>query len=1810
MATTKDTHTTIDGIKVLICDGQSTYFGWKRDVKLAAENKDVWKLLSEQEKIIPRPDEPSPPNTDAIKKELAKISTADEISKNVDKSLETYKMDIEFYKLRLHAYEDQQKRIRQARTLVLSSVSDAIRGTAATHSTLANTIGAIKTLCKTTDSQALALLNAKFQELRFSQTSGVSDFVNRLVLIQLDVNSIEENGITDSQVMLKITTSLPESYNDFVRTWNMLAGTTGLSRDVTTLHARLLGEEATIAATKKSKTNENTANSFNKKNSKSQEGQSKKDMCECPHCNRYGRHKPEQCNKNPASSNYGKPLNQINRRGENNAITDQKSTTDHKQASAAAVTRPTNYDIVVVTGRSEMLHRPNLQNSANQLLDEDLMGQISRPPRSNTKLIELPCSPTVDSSGHQITSKKRLIARGHENFEMSITSNTDSVTNTEDIKFAQEYQNVTHWSPRHHMKRKQSNQYSTTRSASRTHSSSITQRSDVLPMPADGTIIHSEPFMPQADPSQTTSNSLTRICTEEVEYCIGSEMKWKKYDARSEDYACVKEVVGDFRTVRIKPHVMTMIKADQNIEQNSLMILDSGASICLVNDKSFFTQLTLDKYTVGTANDPNAMTISGTGTIKITLCDDRQGPTPMTIGNVCYAPDSRFNIISMSWLAERAGFHGGWSIEGITIVDREGFHITTATLIDGLYYLQYTTEQQSDKKPNDGLPNINHHGEAMTVPPGVLPPHVVAEIDFSDPVVVMHRKLGHLSMDSMRTLLKMSTGMNLTEKQIKAKLDMICPICATTKAINKVPKEPAKRRMKAVGDMVHVDTWGPYPVAGLDGERYILAFTDDAGRFTWGKRLRFKDEITPSFIEMFKMIERTQKCKIGICRIDNEFLTNDIRTFISDQGTILESSVPYDHHQAGTAERTWRTQREKASAMMHESNIAPRILNILDAKTQEELRQINLPENLWSYSFLHAMWLKNRAPTRALKKTKTPWEFTTGHKPDLGVEHIFGSRVYVVIPPEHRRKSLLNPRAWMGYFVGHETEAILLVYHPDKKKVFRISKARIDDGQGLNDPQDGSSIHQRIDFDDIEPAGEVTSDDEASEDEMSQMEDDVYDANDTTETLESDPTTTLADDDLTVDNDLTTTQVEDSLDDTEMNQRSKYFNTMMVYRNTSWTTERTNALRESFENEPKLSIAGRFEKLSQTELFSNMKLSKSALRAHAVKFGFFKPQTKAPPIETEAVIFLRIMRARDDLYNTKLKTKVLKAFVERHNIWLPSKNAIQRFYTRFEKMSYSEQRETWPDMDNLAIREEFRNKIDAIVKEFSDRNSKCNHCRSKNVTCSQPGPCHGCLTYHKSLMRKNERPGKIITTEHTKRCKFTTGENASISYLIPGSPYPCFWPKDDLFDPSMCLCCQYRNQPRSYHPDREAIERLVPLECDGEFPCNNCKNTATRNSNVRYCHYWIDDTIWKSYQVAYQNVPKTDASDSSTALESDSDSSEDDNEDNEHENRFDRFRYNSPQKDSHIPEQAVGSGSEKLRGFVFNPDKDLDLALRGNINVITHYVDGREAPIQTGFRMYKGTDKTRVTLPTTIVQEGPNRRTRRSINKLERTMECLLSEAHKTNGPEPRTLKQARTMTDANQWEQATNEEYQSLIHMNTWTVVPRPGNRKVLGSRWVYKRKIGTSRKVLKYKARFVVKGFSQIYGLDFDETYALVVKALSYRLLFALQARYKWFCYQLDIKTAFLNGELDHEIYVEPPEGFSQGKDKVLRLNRSLYSLKQSLRVWYIRLRQYLESIGWKTCQYDQSVFVHPEGMYLAVYVDDILIFGPCENRIVKFK
>ena len=144
------------------------------------------------------------------------------------------------------------------------------------------------------------------------------------------------------------------------------------------------------------------------------------------------------------------------------------------------------------------------------------------------------------------------------------------------------------------------------------------------------------------------------------------------------------------------------------------------------------------------------------------------------------------------------------------------------------------------------------------------------------------------------------------------------------------------------------------------------------------------------------------------------------------------------------------------------------------------------------------------------------------------------------------------------------------------------------------------------------------------------------------------------------------------------------------------------------------------------------------------------------------------------------------------------------------------------------------------------------------------------------------------------------------------------------------------------------------------------------------------------------------------------------------------------------------------------------------------------------------------------------------------------------------------------------------------------------------------------KYKARVVVKGFSQIAGLDFNETFAPIVRIESIRIIFSIAAANDLYILHVDCQNAFLHGKSDVEIYITQPKGFIDKRfsDKVLRLNKSLYGLKQAPRIWYLFLCRVILGLGFVALEIDPCIYIR-EDVILEVYVDDIQIVAPTKDR-----
>jgi hypothetical protein len=230
---------------------------------------------------------------------------------------------------------------------------------------------------------------------------------------------------------------------------------------------------------------------------------------------------------------------------------------------------------------------------------------------------------------------------------------------------------------------------------------------------------------------------------------------------------------------------------------------------------------------------------------------------------------------------------------------------------------------------------------------------------------------------------------------------------------------------------------------------------------------------------------------------------------------------------------------------------------------------------------------------------------------------------------------------------------------------------------------------------------------------------------------------------------------------------------------------------------------------------------------------------------------------------------------------------------------------------------------------------------------------------------------------------------------------------------------------------------------------------------------------------------------------------------------------------------------------------------------------------------------------------------------------ALSAETRNSEGLEPLTLGEAKQCSDWPLWEQAIRDELDMLKKTETWELTERPPNVNVVGSKWVFRAKKDAAGNVVRYKARLVAQGFSQVLGVDYFDTFAPVARLASIRSVLAIAADLDMELHQIDIKGAYLNGQLTSQerIYMRQPPGYAEPGTPplVCRLRKTLYGLKQSGRRWYQRLCQIMTALGFERCDVDMAVFYRRRGdevTVVLVHVDDCTICASHFPLIPEFK
>ena len=206
---------------------------------------------------------------------------------------------------------------------------------------------------------------------------------------------------------------------------------------------------------------------------------------------------------------------------------------------------------------------------------------------------------------------------------------------------------------------------------------------------------------------------------------------------------------------------------------------------------------------------------------------------------------------------------------------------------------------------------------------------------------------------------------------------------------------------------------------------------------------------------------------------------------------------------------------------------------------------------------------------------------------------------------------------------------------------------------------------------------------------------------------------------------------------------------------------------------------------------------------------------------------------------------------------------------------------------------------------------------------------------------------------------------------------------------------------------------------------------------------------------------------------------------------------------------------------------------------------------------------------------------------------------------DPLSYEEAIQRKDSKAWQEAMESEMKSMDDNKVWTLVDLPDGKRTIQCKWLFKRKMDMDGNMTTYKARLVAKGFSQIHGIDYEETFSPVAMFKSIRIMLAIAAFHDYEIWQMDVKTAFLNGKLEEEVYMAQPRGFEDTPDskKVCKLQRAIYGLKQASRSWNKRFDEEVKSLGFIQSMEEPCVYKKISGskvQFLILYVDDILLMG----------
>ena len=301
----------------------------------------------------------------------------------------------------------------------------------------------------------------------------------------------------------------------------------------------------------------------------------------------------------------------------------------------------------------------------------------------------------------------------------------------------------------------------------------------------------------------------------------------------------------------------------------------------------------------------------------------------------------------------------------------------------------------------------------------------------------------------------------------------------------------------------------------------------------------------------------------------------------------------------------------------------------------------------------------------------------------------------------------------------------------------------------------------------------------------------------------------------------------------------------------------------------------------------------------------------------------------------------------------------------------------------------------------------------------------------------------------------------------------------------------------------------------------------------------------------------------------------------------------------------VGYPKETLGYYVYNRSEGKVFVTRNGVFLEKEFLKGEKNRQQVYLEEVQDEQMANESTGNASVAEQVHTPVETSPPRRSARLRKLRGEVLLLDDDEPTNYAEALMGPDSEKWQSAMRSEIDSMGDNQVWDLVDPPDGVRPIESKWIYKKKKDMDGNVHIYKARLVAKGFRQVQGVDYDETFSPVAMLKSIRIILAIAAYFDYEIWQMDVKTAFLNGNLEEDVYMIQPEGFVDPNNakKICKLKKSIYGLKQASRSWNIRFDEVIKGFGFRQNEEEPCVYKKASGsavVFLILYVDDILLIG----------